>query len=287
MSALIEARQLTKCFGKTQVLKGIDLTVEAGQIVGLIGPNGAGKTTLLRCLLGLTPAEGELQVLGQSPWQQRHGMLEQLAYIADTAILPAWMTVTQLLDYMQGVHPRFDRSRAESLLATTDVPPQRKIAALSKGMVTQVHLALAMAIDARLLVLDEPTLGLDILYRRQFYQRLLEDYYDQERTIVITTHQVDEIEGILTHAAFMRQGQVVLQSSMEALQQQYRQLQVKNEQLEAARALVPVAEQRTLGGARLLMQGHSDEQLAQLGEVSLASLSDVFVALMEQEGRSC
>ncbi|ASP39854.1 multidrug ABC transporter ATP-binding protein [Bacterioplanes sanyensis] len=283
MNALVQATQLRKSFGKSSVLNGIDLTIEAGQIVGLIGPNGAGKTTLLRCLLGLTEADGELSVLGQSPWQQREKMLQQLAYIPDTAILPRWISVEKLLTYMQGVHPRFDPERARSLLDTTDVPMNKKIGQLSKGMVTQVHLALVMAIDAQLLVLDEPTLGLDILYRRQFYQRLLEDYYDQERTIIITTHQVDEIEDILTHAAFVRRGELVLQSSIEDLQDNFRQLTVKPAQLEAARALNPVSEQTLLGASRLLMQNCDESQLQALGDVGLASLSDVFVALMQQE----
>src|SRR5690348_16302179 len=235
----IEARGLHKAFGKTVALDNVNLRIEDGRILGLIGPNGAGKTTALNAILGLTPYQGELKVLGRDPWRERDHLMRDVSFIADVAVLPRWIRVSQALDYLAGVHPRFDRAKAEGFLAKTTIGRDRKVRELSKGMVTQLHLALVMAIDARLLVLDEPTLGLDILFRKQFYDSLLNDYFDRTRTIVVTTHQVDEIQDVLTDVMFINRGRIVFACSMEEFDSRYLEVMVKPESAGAAKALKP------------------------------------------------
>ena len=243
----IEARGLRKAFGTTVALDGLNLRVEEGRILGLIGPNGAGKTTALNAILGLTPYQGELRVLGRDPWNERDHLMRDVCFIADVAVLPRWIRVSQALDYVAGVHPRFDRGKAESFLASTTIGRTSKVRELSKGMVTQLHLALVMAIDARLLVLDEPTLGLDILYRKQFYDSLLNDYFDRSRTIVVTTHQVEEVQHVLTDLMFIDRGRIVLDCTMDEVEARYLEVMVNPEQLAAARALKPIYERPVLG----------------------------------------
>src|SRR5215467_2067345 len=262
--ACIEARGLHKAFGATIALDGINLRVEEGRILGLIGPNGAGKTTALNAILGLIPYQGELNVLGRNPWTERDRLMRDVCFIADVAVLPRWIRVSQALDYVAGVHPRFDRAKAEGFLAKTSIGRESKVRTLSKGMVTQLHLALIMAIDAKLLVLDEPTLGLDILYRKQFYDSLLNDYFDRSRTIVVTTHQVEEIQHVLTDLMFIDRGRVVLDCSMEELESRYLEVKVRPEQLSAARALKPIHERQALGGSVLLFDRVTRQQLNQL-----------------------
>ncbi|MBV9993331.1 MAG: ABC transporter ATP-binding protein [Alphaproteobacteria bacterium] len=278
--ACIEAKGLTKTFGATTALAGIDLKVEEGKILGLIGPNGAGKSTLLNAALGLIPYEGELKVLGRDPWTARDTLMRDVCFIADVAVLPRWMRVHQALDYVQGVHPRFDRARAEAFLAKTQIKKTSKVRELSKGMVTQLHLALVMAIDAKLLVLDEPTLGLDLLYRKQFYDTLLNDYFDHSRTIIVTTHQVEEIQQILTDMTFINHGRIVLDCSMDEFETRYVELTVKPDNLAAARALGPINERQVLGRSILLFDRVDREKLAPLGEVRTPSIADLFVAVM-------
>ena len=258
--ACIEARGLRKAFGKTVALDGIDMRVEEGRILGIIGPNGAGKTTALNAILGLSPYEGELHVLGRDPWRERDRLMRDVSFIADVAVLPRWIRVWQALDYVAGVHPRFDRAKAEGFLAKTTIRQTSKVRELSKGMVAQLHLALILAIDARLLVLDEPTLGLDILYRKQFYDSLLNDYFDRSRTIVVTTHQVEEIEHVLTDLMFMDRGRIVLHCSMEEFERRYLEVMVRPEQLDAARALKPLQERQGLGRSILLFDGSGSGQ---------------------------
>jgi ABC-2 type transport system ATP-binding protein len=282
--AVVEARGIRKSFGTTMALDGVDLSVEEGHIVGLIGPNGAGKTTALNAILGLTPHDGQLTVLGRDPWAARAELMRDVAYIADVAVLPRWIRVSQLLDYAGGVHPRFDRAKAEGFLARTAIKRNARVRELSKGMVTQLHLALVMAVDARLLVLDEPTLGLDILYRKQFYDALLNDYFDQSRTILVTTHQVEEIQDVLTDVAFINRGRIVFASSMEQFESRYLEVVVRPDRLADARALRPIHERQMLGRSILLMDGADREQLAALGEVRKPSLADLFVAVMEGQG---
>ena len=266
----VEARGLRKVFKTTPALDGIDLRIEEGRILGLIGPNGAGKTTALNAILGLTPFEGELKVLGRDPWSAREQLMRDVSFIADVAVLPRWMRVADLLDYMAGVHPRFDRAKAEAFLAKTTIKRESKVRQLSKGMVAQLHLALVMAIDARLLVLDEPTLGLDILYRKQFYDSLLNDYFDGTRTIIITTHQVDEIEDVLTDLIFIDRGRIVLESSMEQFESRYLEVMVNPEQLSAARALKPIHERPVFARSVLLYENASrDELAAALGRLGI------------------
>ena len=276
----IEARGLRKTFGTTIALDGVDLRVEEGRILGLIGPNGAGKTTALHAILGLIPYQGELTVLGHDPWTERDLLAGDVAFIADVAILPRWLRAAQALDYLEGVHPRFDREKAEGFLAKTAIGRDRKVRQLSKGMVTQLHLALAMAIDAKLLVLDEPTLGLDILYRKQFYDSLLNDYFDRGRTIVVTTHQVEEIQDVLTDLVFVDRGRVVLAGSMEEIGVRFVELSVRPDQLGAARALRPIHERQVFGRSILLFDGGDRQQLATLGEARTPSIADLFVAVM-------
>src|SRR5579863_6095804 len=277
---IIEARGLRKTFGTNVALNGVDLHVEEGRIVGLIGPNGAGKSTALNAILGLTPYQGELRVLGRDPWNERDQLMRDVCFIADVAVLPLWMQVSQALDYVAGVHPRFDRAKAESFLAKTDIKRSSKVRELSKGMVTQLHLALVMAIDARLLVLDEPTIGLDILYRKQFYDSLLNDYFDRTRTIVLTTHQVEDVQNVITDLMLINRGRVVLNCSMEDVESRYLEVTVHPEQVIAARALKPIYERQLLGRSTLLFDHADRQQLAVLGDVRTPSISDLFVAVM-------
>jgi ABC-2 type transport system ATP-binding protein len=281
--ACIEARGLRKVYGTTIALDGIDLRVEEGRILGLIGPNGAGKTTALDAILGLTSYEGELKVLGRDPWSSRDQLMCDVSFIADVAVLPRWMRVSQMLDYVAGVHPRFDRAKAEGFLAKTTIKRASKVRQLSKGMVAQLHLALVMAIDAKLLVLDEPTLGLDILYRKQFYDSLLNDYFDGSRTIVVTTHQVEEIQDVLTDLMFIDRGRIVLECSMEEFDSRYVEVMVHPDHVAGARSLNPIHERQVFGRSVLLFDHADRDQLAALGDVRRPSIADLFVALMGKE----
>jgi ABC-2 type transport system ATP-binding protein len=283
---VMEARGLRKTFGTTVALDGVNLRVDEGRILGLIGPNGAGKTTALNAILGLTPYQGELTVLGRDPWAERDDLMRDVSFIADVAVLPRWIRVSQALDYVAGVHPRFDRAKAESFLAKTTIRHTSKVRELSKGMVTQLHLALIMAIDARLLVLDEPTIGLDILYRKQFYDSLLNDYFDRSRTIVMATHQVEEIEHVLTDVMFIDRGRIVFECSMEQLESRYLEVTVNPEQLAAARALKPMNERQVFGRNILLFDNVDRHQLATLGDVRKPSVADLFVAVLGQQSHA-
>ena len=278
--ACIEARSLRKAFGTTVALDGVDLRVEEGRILGLIGPNGAGKTTALNAILGLTPFQGELRVLGRDPWNERDQLMRDVCFISDVAVLPRWIRVSQALEYVAGVHPRFDRAKAEGFLLKGAITRDRKVRELSKGMVTQLHLALVMAIDARLLVLDEPTLGLDILFRKQFYDSLLNDYFDRNRTIVVATHQVDEVQHVLTDVVFIDRGRIVFNRSMDEVESRYLEVMVHPEQLAAARALKPIKERLGLGRSILLFDGADRQRPAPLGEVRTPSIADLFVAVV-------
>ena len=278
--ACIEARGLRKAFGKTTALDGLNLKVEEGRILGLIGPNGAGKTTTLNAMLGLIPYEGELRVLGRDPWSERDQLMRDVSFIADVAVLPRWMRVSQGLKYLAGVHPRFERAKAEAFLAKTNIAHDSKVRELSKGMVTQLHLALIMAIDARLLVLDEPTLGLDILFRKQFYDSLLNDYFDRSRTIVVATHQVDEIQDVLTDLMFINHGRIVFQCSMEEFESRYLEMTVNPEKAAAARELKPIHERQVFGRSVMLFDRVDRQQLAAYGDVRNPSIADLFVAVM-------
>ena len=286
---VIEARGLRKAFGKTIALDGVNLHVDEGRILGLIGPNGAGKSTALNAILGLTPYHGELRVLGRNPWDERDQLMRDVCFIADVAVLPRWMRVSHALDYVAGVHPRFDRAKAEGFLAKTTIQHTSRIRHLSKGMVAQLHLALVMAIDARLLVLDEPTLGLDILFRKQFYDSLLNDYFDRSRTIVVTTHQVEELQHILTDLMFMDRGRIVLSCTMEEFESRYVEATVNPDKVAAARALKPIYERQVFGRSILIFDLKPDrgtnqnidrQQLAALGEVRTPSIADLFVAVV-------
>lgn len=279
--ACIESRGLRKAYGTTVALDGIDLRVEEGRIVGLIGPNGAGKTTALNAILGLTPYQGELRVLGRDPWRERDELMRDVCFMADVAVLPRWIRVAQMLDYVAGVHPRFNRAKAEGFLAKTTIGRASKVRELSKGMVTQLHLAIIMAIDARLLVLDEPTLGLDILYRKQFYQNLLEDYFDEEKTIIVTTHQVEEIEHILSDLMFIREGKITLSATMDEVGERFVEVMVPAENAAAAKALKPIDERQVFGKSVLLFDGVPRAQLQQLGETRNVGIADLFVAQMK------
>ena len=281
--ACIESRGLRKAFGTTIALDGIDLRVEEGHILGLIGPNGAGKTTALNAILGLTPYEGQLSVLGRDPWSERDQLMQDACFIADITVLPRWARVSQLLEYVAGVHPRFDRAKAESFLAKTTIQRTSRVRELSKGMVTQLHLALIMAIDARLLVLDEPTLGLDILYRKQFYDSLLNDYFDRKRTIVIATHQVEEIEHVLTDVIFVDRGRIIFNRSTEEVESRYLEVMVHPDKAAAAQALNPMQERQVFGGSILMFEGIDRQQLATLGDVRTPSITDLFVAVIGKQ----
>ena len=280
MSSIIQANGLTKRYGKFPAIDNINLNIEEGKIVGLIGPNGAGKTTALRCLLGLAEFEGNLKVLGKDPKRDRIKMLEDVAFIADTAVLPKWINVAQVLEYMQSVHPKFIREKAEAFLEQTEIQLKHKVKELSKGMVTQLHLAITISIDAKLLVLDEPTLGLDILYRKKFYEQLLNDYFDENRTILITTHQVEEIEQILTDLVFIKKGNIVLDIEMQEVEQRYCEVEVSQDMIEKARSLNPISERTTLSGTAMLFENADKEALKTLGKTRLPSVSDLFVAKM-------
>jgi ABC-2 type transport system ATP-binding protein len=278
--SVIEARGLRKSFGATIALNNVNLRVDEGRILGLIGPNGAGKSTALNAILGLTEYQGELRVLGRDPWMERDQLMRDICFISDVAVLPRWIRVSQALDYVAGVHPRFDRSKAEGFLAKTDIHRASRVRELSKGMVAQLHLALVMAIDARLLVLDEPTLGLDILYRKQFYDSMLNDYFDRTRTILLTTHQVEDVQYVLTDLMFINRGRIVLDCSMEEFESRYVELTVLPEEVAAARALKPIRERQALGRSVLLFDHVERQQLAALGDVRTPSISDLFVALL-------
>ena len=278
----IQATGLHKSYGSSVALNSIDLNVAEGRILGLIGPNGAGKTTLLNAILGLTAYQGELSVLGRNPWTQRDQLMTDVAFVADVAVLPRWMRVSDAIDFVAGIHPRFDRAKAEAFLARTTIKRTSKVRELSKGMVAQLHLALVMSIDAKLLVLDEPTLGLDILFRKQFYDSLLNDYFDHHRTILVTTHQIDEIQYILTDLLFIDRGNLVFGCSMEDFDTRYLELIANPAQLSAARALKPIQERQTFGRSILLYDRVPREQLAPLGDVRTPSIADVFVAFVGQ-----
>src|SRR5256884_1932953 len=284
--ATIEARGLRKAFGTTVALDGIDLRVEEGRILGLVGPNGAGKTTALNAILGLTPYQGELKVLGRDPWNERNQLMRDVSFIADVSVLPRWIRVTHLLDYVAGVHPRFNRTKAESFLKKTTIKRTSRVRELSKGMVAQLHLALVMAIDAKLLVLDEPTLGLDILYRKQFYDSLLNDYFDHSRTIIVTTHQVEEVQDVLTDLMFIDRGRIALQCSMEEFDSRYVEVMVNPEHVAAARALKPIHERPVFGRSVLLFDHVNRDQLETLGEVRRPSIADLFVAVMSPHSQN-
>ena len=281
MSAVISARNLSKKYGKQTAIDGIDFEIPAGRIVGLIGPNGSGKTTTLKAALGLIPFEGELRVMGLDPRTQRDALMQDVCFIADVAILPRWLRVRDAIDFVAGIHPRFDRARAERYIANTRLTPSMKVKQMSKGMIVQLHLALVMAIDAKLLVLDEPTLGLDILYRKQFYQNLLEDYFDENKTIVITTHQVEEVEHILTDLMFIRDGKIVLAASMDEVGERYVEVMVPADKVNAANALQPIDQRTVFGKSVMLFDGVSRAQLSALGETRNPSVADLFVATMK------
>ena len=281
--ACIEARGLRKVYGTTVALDNVDLRVEDGRILGIIGPNGAGKTTALNAILGLTAYQGELKVLGRDPWAERDQLMRDVSFIADVAVLPRWIRVCDLLEYVAGVHPKFDRAKAESFLAKTEIKHASKVRQLSKGMIAQLHLAIVMAIDAKLLVLDEPTLGLDILYRKQFYDSLLNDYFDGKRTIIVTTHQVEEVQDVLTDLIFINHGRIVLECSMEEFEQRYVELMVHPDHLAGARSLQPISERQVFGRSVMLFDQIDRGQLAAMGDVRTPSIADLFVAVMTKK----
>ena len=278
---IVRAKGLTKRYASTLALDHVDLQIAPGRIVGLIGPNGAGKTTALRAILGLTEFEGELSVLGLDPRTHRTELMQQVCFIADVAVLPRWLRVAEAVEFVAGVHPRFSRAKCEAFLARTKIQPTQRVRELSKGMIVQLHLALVMAIDAKLLVLDEPTLGLDILYRKEFYESLLNDYFDQEKTILVTTHQVEEIERILTDLVFIKDGKIVLDSSMEDIGERYAEVMVAPDKADAARALKPLNERQIFGKSIFLFDGVDQARLAALGELHKPSIADLFVATMK------
>jgi ABC-2 type transport system ATP-binding protein len=279
---VVSARKLRKAYRSKLALNDAGFEIEAGKIIGLIGPNGAGKTTALKAILGLVPFEGDLRVLGMDPRKQRDELMREVCFIADVAVLPRWIKVKEAIDFVDGIHPRFDRAKCERFIANTQLSPNLRVREMSKGMIVQLHLALVMAIDARLLVLDEPTLGLDILYRKQFYQRLLEDYFDEQKTIIITTHQVEEIEHILTDVMFIRDGRIVLASPMDEVAERYTEVLTSGAQVEAARALKPIDERALpFGKTVMLFDGVPRQQLAALGETRNPGLADLFVAIMK------
>jgi ABC-2 type transport system ATP-binding protein len=285
MTSLVTARGVSKHFGTVRAVDDVSFEIEKGRILGLIGPNGAGKTTLLKALLGLTECDGDLSVLGLDPFKQRKKLMQQICFIADVAVLPRWIKVSQALDFVEAVHPNFTRSRAEELLKQTKVQPGAKVKELSKGMVTQLHLSIIMAIDAKLLVLDEPTLGLDILFRKEFYANLLNDYFDEERTILITTHQVEEIENLLTDIMFINDGRILLDSTMDALGETYIEVMTSGENAQKARGLRPLAEAEMFGKSIMLFEGVSREHLEGLGEIRIPSVADLFVAKIKEARR--
>ncbi len=281
MNAIVSANGLIKRYGKQTAVDNISFDIPLGRIVGLIGPNGSGKTTTLKAMLGLIPFEGQLSVLGLDPRTQRDALMSDVCFIADVAILPRWLRVSDAIDFLEGIHPKFNRAKAERYIAHSKLKPTMKVKSMSKGMIVQLHLALVMAIDAKLLVLDEPTLGLDILYRKQFYQNLLEDYFDEQKTIIITTHQVEEVEHILSDLMFIRDGKIVLSASMEELGQRYLEVMVEPDKLSAAKALGPIDQRQVFGKSVMLFDGVAREQLALLGETRNPGIADLFVATMK------
>lgn len=282
---VVEARGLAKRFGNFTALKGATFTIPLGRIVGVIGANGAGKTTMLNAVLGLSSYEGELKVLGHDPSKERPALMQDICFISDVATLPKWMKVVEVLDFVESVHPKFDRAKAMNFLSRTKVPLERKVRALSKGMTVQLHLAVVMSIDAKLLVLDEPTLGLDIMFRKQFYQSLLEEYFDEERTVIITTHQVEEVEHILSDVMFIRDGEIVLEAEMDELTQQFIEVLVAPGKEAEAMALKPISKGTTFGKSTCVYKNIDRETLAKLGETRRLGLADIFVATMTGEGQ--
>lgn len=278
----IKAKGIIKSYDNNHALNGIDLEVRSGQVLGLIGPNGAGKSTFLQAVLGLLNTEGELEVLGLDPRKDRHKLLQKVCSITDVAVLPKWMTVEQVLQYVDGVHPRFDIEKAKSILSQTDIKNKSKIKTLSRGLVVQLHLSIVMAIDAELLVLDEPTLGLDLVYRKEFYSQLIEDYYDGNKTILISTHQVEEIEGVLSDAIFMNQGKVVMKDSIDAINERFLELRPNQDSLEKAKSLNPMHTRTELGREVLLFEGTEKDKLTGLGEVRPPFIADLFMAIMDK-----
>jgi ABC-2 type transport system ATP-binding protein len=278
--ACIEARGLRMTYGTTIAIDGIDLHIEEGRIVGLIGPNGAGKTTALNAIMGLIPYQGNLRVLGRDPWRERDELVRDVCFISDVAVLPRWIRVSQALDFVAGIHPRFDRTKAEAFLAKTAIRPTIKVRELSKGMVTQLHLAIVIAIDARVLVLDEPTLGLDLLYRKQFYDALLTDYLERSRTVLAATHQVEEVQHVLTDVVFLDRGRIMFSRSMEEVELRYQEVFVHPDKLATARALNPIAERQGVGQCVLMFEGVDRQQFAALGDTRTPSVADLFVAVM-------
>ncbi len=281
MNPIISAQSLAKNYGKKQVLKGLNLSIGPGRIVGLIGPNGSGKTTTLQAILGLSNFDGELSVMGLNPQNDRAALMQQVSFIADVAILPRWLKVHQALAFVEGVHPRFERAKAEAYLAKTKISLNMQVSAMSKGMVVQLHLALIMAINAKLLILDEPTLGLDIMYRKMFYQNLLEDYFDENKTIIITTHQVEEVESILSDVIFLREGEIILSASMDEIGERFLELQTTAEHQAQAQALGPLSQRSLFGKTAMLFDGVAREKLQEYGDVRLTSISELFVAMMK------
>lgn len=281
MNAIISARQLSKSYGKKPILNNLNFEIEGGRIVGMVGPNGSGKTTILKTILGLAPFSGQLSVLGFDPATQRDALMNEVCFVADVAVLPRWLKVREALDFVEGVHPRFNRAKAERYIAETKLTMSMKVKEMSKGMLAQFHLALVMAIDAKLLVLDEPTLGLDILYRKMFYRNLLEDYFDENKTIIITTHQIEEVENILSDVIFVREGQIVLHETMEKMQDRFTAVLVNAENVPAAQTLAPIDQRKVFEKQAMLFDGVSRHQLAQLGELQTPDLADIFVALMK------
>jgi len=281
MSAIVQARGLSKHYGTTAALDNVNLNIEPGRIVGLVGPNGAGKTTALKAILGLAEFQGELSVLGMDPRTHRDELMQQVCFIADVAVLPRWIRVADVVDFVGGVHPRFKREKCQAFLARTKIAPTQRVRELSKGMIVQLHLALVMAIDARLLVLDEPTLGLDILYRKEFYNSLLSDYFDEQKTIIVTTHQIEEVENILTDLLFIREGRIVLDATMDQISERFAEVMVSPDKADAARALEPLHERQIFGKSIFLFDGVDHEKLAALGELHKPSVADLFVATMK------
>ena len=281
MGTVVQATGLSKRYGTTVALDNVNLDIQAGRIVGLVGPNGAGKTTALKAILGLTEFDGGLTVLGMDPRSQRYELMQQVCFIADVAVLPRWLRVNEAVDFVGGVHPRFSREKCLAFLARTKIKPTSRVRELSKGMIAQLHLALVMAIDAKLLVLDEPTLGLDILYRKEFYQSLLNDYFDEQKTILVTTHQIEEIEHILTDLIFIREGRIVLDATMDQVSERFVEVLVNPDKADATRALKPLYERQIFGKSIFLFDGVDRTRLAELGELHKPSVADLFVATMK------
>ena len=281
MTVIVSAHNLSKRFGTTVALDNVNLDIQPGRIVGLVGPNGAGKTTALKAILGLAEFEGELRVLGLDPRKDRNELMQQVCFIADVAVLPRWITVEEVVDFVGGIHPRFSREKCLAFLAKTKMKKTQRVRELSKGMIVQLHLAIVMAIDAKLLVLDEPTLGLDILYRKDFYQNLLNDYFDEEKTIIVTTHQIEEIEHILTDLLFIRDGKIVLDATMDQISERFSEVMVNPDKADAARALKPMHERQIFGKSIFLFDGIDQKRLSELGELHKPSVADLFVATMK------